>query len=109
MFYGAIRPFSSPTMVGWPSDRRMDPEARRCPRYTRPSVTMHLGVSAMPLHDAREAALMRFDALRAGLAPELDNLLGCAAHTRIRTPGVRHVAVPREPGVYLFTEQGEHR
>jgi hypothetical protein len=59
--------------------------------------------------DPREAALARFDALRERLAPELDKLLECAAHTRNKIPGVKHIAVPKKPGVYLFTEDGEHR
>jgi hypothetical protein len=70
---------------------------------------MHRGVNAIPVQDVREAALGRFDALRERLAPELEKLLACGAHTRIITPGVKHVAVPKKPGVYLFTEHGEHR
>src|SRR5215213_6097958 len=57
-------------------------------------------------HD-REAALARFDALRERLDPRLDELLACPAHTRIKTPGVKHVAVPKMAGVYLFTESGK--
>ena len=70
---------------------------------------MDCGVNAIPLQDVREAALSRFDALRERLAPELDKLLACAAHTRIMSAAVKHVAVPKKPGVYLFTQNGEHR
>jgi hypothetical protein len=59
--------------------------------------------------DPRKAALARFDALHKLLKPRLKELEDCEPHTLIITPGVPHVPVPNEPGVYLFTEDGEHR
>src|SRR4051794_2688204 len=67
------------------------------------------GVNAIPTQEAREGALARFDALRKRLEPELAELLACPPHTRIKTAGVKHVAAPKKPGVYLFTEIGNHR
>ena len=66
-------------------------------------------MTGVPADDLREAALARFDALRDRLAPELEKLLDCPAHTRIKIKGVPHIAVPQQPGVYLFTEDSKHR
>lgn len=57
----------------------------------------------------RERGLTRFHELHALLEPRLECLLRCAPHTRDRRPGVPHVAAPNAPGVYLFTEMGNHR
>jgi hypothetical protein len=64
-------------------------------------------VNVIPVKDARKAALARFDALRERLEPELNKLLDCTPHTRIKTAGVKHVPVPKAPGVYLFSEDGK--
>jgi hypothetical protein len=53
--------------------------------------------------------LARFKQLHEQLEPHLERLLVCEPHSRSPTPGAKHVPVPHAPGVYLFTEDGNHR
>ncbi len=53
--------------------------------------------------------LARFNEFYKQLAALLDGLQACEPHSRDRTPGVKYVAVPHTPGVYLFTDCGNHR
>lgn len=59
--------------------------------------------------EIREHGLIRFNDLVGLLEQRLESLLDCAPHTRERRRGVPHVPVPHKPGVYLFTESGNHR
>lgn len=63
---------------------------------------------AKPLSNRNEAR-RRFERLLQQLDPHLERLLACSVHSRDRKSGTKHVAVPHAPGVYLFTENGEHR
>jgi hypothetical protein len=51
-----------------------------------------------------DAALARFDELRAQLPGLLEQLLTCPPHSRDRRPAAPHAA-----GVYVFTEEGTQR
>jgi hypothetical protein len=59
----------------------------------------------VPVADpVREDGARRFAEILGQLEPLLDTLLACAPHSHDRRP-----AVPHESGVYLFTEEDNHR
>lgn len=59
----------------------------------------------VPVADpVREDGARRFAEILGQLEPLLDTLLACPPHSRNRRP-----AVPHESGVYLFTEEDNHR
>lgn len=54
-------------------------------------------------------ARARFRRLLNELEPGLRELLACPPHSRDRKSGAPHIPVPSTAGVYLFSENGEHR
>jgi hypothetical protein len=65
--------------------------------------------SEQPRGSAYDTGIARFNDVHEQLGPHLHLLLSCSPHSRDRKPGTKHIPVPHQPGVYLFTEDHEHR